>query len=321
MDTLEELYKQYNFPPDLIFNMDETMVDASGHRVKVIQRAGSPRPFTENEKKLEHITLALCINAAGHYLPPLCILPLKTLPPLKGEITQFFFLSGQENGFINNEIWHKWVEQILIPYIIQIRIDLGMPGQKALFIVDSHSTRAHQPTILLFETYNILVIILPAHSSTIMQPLDLAPNKEFKRNLRIHFPPKPNEERAEKRNRLLFTTMQCLAPALTPLQITQGFSRAGIWPFSKEAPLNSNLVRNPLAEINFQVPKKRTRGVRIAGKVLTFGESAPPALPALPAPLPSLPPPPAQPSTNSAPQQLYYHQQSIVPSVNSFLAL
>jgi len=36
MDRLGELLTTHNFPPELIFNMDETMLDASGYKVKVI---------------------------------------------------------------------------------------------------------------------------------------------------------------------------------------------------------------------------------------------------------------------------------------------
>jgi hypothetical protein len=319
MEKLEELMEEHQFPPELIFNMDETMVDASGHRVKVITRAKGKRPTTANEKKFEHITFGLCISAAGGFVRPLCILPLKTLPPLCAKVRQFFNISGQENGFISNEIWHEWVEKVFIPFVNRIRQELGYPDQKVLLIVDSHVTRAHQPTIDLFEANNILVFIIPAHSSTILQPLDLAPNKELKRNLRLNFVPKKDEDRVVKRNRLLYTSVLCLQASLTGLQISLGFARAGIWPFSKEAPLNSNLIRNPLAELEYQPPKKRTRGQRIAGTILTNGQPTPLPLPPSRPPLPALPTPTP---TNVPPQQLYCHDKSIVPknvTINSFV--
>ena len=101
MNTLQGLMEKYNFLPELIFNMDETMMDASGHRVRVITRAKSPRLFTENEVKMEHITVDLCISTTEGYVRPLCILPLKTLPPLELQVTGFFSISSQKNGFIS----------------------------------------------------------------------------------------------------------------------------------------------------------------------------------------------------------------------------
>lgn len=272
---------QHQFPPELIFNMDETMLDASGHRVKVISQASSPRPFTENEAKMEHITLGLCISASGSYLRPLAILPLKTLPPLEPRVVNFYSLSGQQNGFISNEIWHEWVRTVFIPHINNVRHQLGKPGQKVLFLVDSHSTRKYEPTIKLFEQNKIIVLILPAHSSTILQPLDLTCNGELKKLLRANFLPVADEDRPTKRNRLLVTSVFCLQGALIGLHIMNGFRRAGIYPFSKEAPLKSNLIRNPLQELEFRPPLKKKRGITIAGKVLTNGELPPLALPPL----------------------------------------
>lgn len=256
MKEIGELYEKYKFPPHLIFNMDETMVDAGGKRLKVITRAKSPRPFTETEGKLDHITYGLCISAAGGYLKPLCILPLKTLPHLEEEVLQFFSISGQENGFNSNELWYNWVKGVFIPYVEQTRRIKGCPNQTALLIADSHVTRGHQPTIDLLEQYNVHLKILPAHSSTILQPLDLSCNKEFKRALRLVFPPLPSEDRPTKHNRLLYSSVFALQSVFLGYQIQAGFKRSGLFPFSAKAPLDSNLVRNPLTERSFEPPKK-----------------------------------------------------------------
>lgn len=313
MSRLEQLMEEHQFPPQLIFNMDETMIDASGHRVKVITQASSPRPFTENETKGEHISLALCISASGSFLRPLAILPLKTLPPLEPEVISFFSISGQENGFISNEIWHDWVRTVFIPHINRVRQQLGKPHQKVLFLVDSHSTRKYEPTIQLLNEAGVITYVLPAHSSTVLQPLDLTCHAKFKELLRDNFLPVPNEEKGVKRNRLLHTTIYCLQGALIALHIMNGFRRAGIYPFSKEAPLNSDLVRNPLQELNFKLPEKRKRGKSIAGKVLTNGESTPPSLPApTPSPGPkSSPIPTILAPLNSAPKI------TLLPSCNN----
>jgi len=279
MQEIGDLYEKYEFPPYLIFNMDETMVDASGGKLKIITRAKSPRPFTETEGKLDHITYALCISAAGAYLKPLCILPLKTLPHLEEEVLQFFSITGQENGFISNELWHKWIEEVFIPYVEEIRRIKGCPNQTALLIADSHVTRGHQPTIDLLEQHNIHLKILPAHSSTILQPLDLSCNKEFKRALRLVFPPLSNEDKPTKRNRLLYSSVFALQSAFLGYQIQAGFKRSGLFPYSPEAPLDSNLVRNPLLERSFEPPKKKKRGVPIAGKLLTTLPKQPLGLP------------------------------------------
>lgn len=225
------------------------MLDPTHSKVKVISRSKRPRPFAETAAKGEHITFGLGISAAGVPLRPLCILPLVNLPPLSDEVVNFYHISGQENGFIDKDIFYLWVQNGLIPQVQEIRKNLKCPDQKALLIVDSHSSRDCADTIELCEQNGIIVLILPAHSSTILQPLDLSVNKALKEALRTNFEPVANESAPDKRNRLLYISIFCLQIAMNAITIKRGFSRAGIFPFSKEAPLKSHLVINPLKTI------------------------------------------------------------------------
>jgi DDE superfamily endonuclease len=155
---------------------------------------------------------------------------------------------------------------------------MNQPNTPVLFLVDSHSTCKHEPTKKLFEDNNIIFLVLPAHSSTILQPLDLTCNGELKRLLRANFVVVEGEDGPTKHNRLLYTSVYCLQLALGGLHIMNSFSRAGIHPFSKQAPLQSNLIRNPLTEITLQPLAKKKRGPSIAGKILVNGVDQTPVL-------------------------------------------
>jgi hypothetical protein len=61
---LEVLLLKYNFFPSLIFNMDETMLDASGYKMKVILHASFGHSYIGEETKLKHVTMGLCISAS-----------------------------------------------------------------------------------------------------------------------------------------------------------------------------------------------------------------------------------------------------------------
>ena len=104
MTKLERLLLKYEFLPELIFNMDETMLDTTGYKVKVVFCAGTSQPYTVEEVKLKHISLVLCISVFGGYVCLLVILSQKTVPPLNSLIVSFYTLTGQPNGFIDNEI-------------------------------------------------------------------------------------------------------------------------------------------------------------------------------------------------------------------------
>jgi hypothetical protein len=108
--------------------------------------------------------------------------------------------------------------------------------------MDEHNSRqCFIATQFLCEA-NIDVLILPAHSSTVLQLLDLTVNGEFKRLLSQNFTSIPGKPADIQRIRLLRIAGMVLHSSLTMLHITRGFARAGIYPFSKDIPLQFSLV-------------------------------------------------------------------------------
>lgn len=295
MQRLEDLIKKNNIPPFLIFNFDETMLDPSKRRVKVISHAKRPRPFIETAQKGEHITFGLCITASGEYLKPLCILPLVNLPPLSSDVENFYSFSGQPNGFINKEIFHLWIREQFIPNVNKIRQQHNCPSQSALLLIDSHNSRDDAETIQLCTDNNILAFTFPAHSSHLLQPLDLGVNKSLKDQLRESFEPILHESTSDRRNRLLQTSIDCLIGALIPTTIKRGFRRAGIFPFCFDAPFKTSLVKlAPSTPSSSNATAKNVRR-RIANSLLnannTYHRNPLPAAPPTPEITPPTPPP------------------------------
>src|SRR5205807_1227108 len=117
--------------------------------------------------------------------------------------------------------------------------ELNLQHAKALLIVDGHSSRLDPTSISALQEHSIDELIIPAHSSTILQPLDLAPFGSFKSLFSKHFKLQLDKSKDVRRIRLLAIAAMCLDSALSLLHITSGFSHAGIFPFNKIAPLNS----------------------------------------------------------------------------------
>jgi DDE superfamily endonuclease len=307
MDKLKKLMDWGKYHPSLIFNFDETMLYPGKRKMKVLVRAGSAKPVEKIMQKDKHVTFGLCITANGSYVKPLVIFPLKTLPNLPYLALDFFAITGQENGWINAEIYQQWLINIFIPHVRQQRAHLQDPSLRALLIVDGHSSHANDISTALCTQENIDVIVFPAHSSATLQPLDLGVNGAFKAILARHFKVKDNESVDERRARLLAVSVQCLQSALTPLYICEGFSKTGIFPFSREAPLNSELVIDPVDQIDQPRPAKRTRGPRISNQILTYGRPLPTVyLSVEPPSLPQLSPAPATHDSLINPETLMY---------------
>lgn len=255
--------------PGLIFNLDETMLHPGKNHLKVIVRGNGGRPTQKMQTKGEHITFALCVAANGDHLKPLVILPLKTLPDFPPELTNMYTWAGQQSGWMDKLIYQGWIYSTLIPHIKQIRDAFNNQSLPALLVVDGHNSRECPITTQLLRDNNIQCICMPAHSSTVLQPLDLTVNGEFKRVLGKHWKPILGEPLDIKRIRLLQVSGLALDDACSKLNIITGFAKAGISPFSLEAPLNSSLVRDPLTQWVPERKAKKKQGVDISGKVLT----------------------------------------------------
>jgi hypothetical protein len=104
MHTLRKLMQQYSFSPQLIFNFDETALDFSALKLKVISHAGTAHLFVEMAEKGKHISLGIYISASSQSLHPLVILSLKQLPLLSTEVLGFYAISRSDAGFITKEI-------------------------------------------------------------------------------------------------------------------------------------------------------------------------------------------------------------------------
>jgi hypothetical protein len=80
----------------------------------------------------------------------------------------------------------------IVPSIEGIRKTLPSTScKRALLIMDGHSTRNNYPLMKFLSSLQIDVIILPAHTSAVTQPLDLCCNAQFKRLIakkKLQFP-------------------------------------------------------------------------------------------------------------------------------------
>ena len=275
--------QQYKFPPQLIFNFDETALDFSAPKLKVISHAGSARPFATMAEKGEHISFGLCISASGQYLRPLVILPLKLLPALSPEVQAFYAISGSDAGFMTKEIWWGTLTESIIPDINNTRRKLGQLEAWALLIVDGHNSRDLAEGVEVCYSHRIILGCMPAHSSAICQPLDLSVNGIYKVNIHNFFRPIEGESVPDKRNRLLFLSIYALQVAFNAYTIQLGFSRAGIYPFSLQAPLNSHYIKSPFIPTPPLAPPKGSKRRSISGRVLT-PENTLRGLPPAPAP-------------------------------------
>ena len=192
-------------------------------------------------------------------------------PPLSKSVLDAFNFAGQPNGWMSGPIFLNIIENGFVKEINEYRAAKGEPNEVVLLILDHHSSRDSLDAKSLYENHKILVLIIPAHSSAITQPLDLSVNQALKKKLGEHFADIPGESVPDRRNRLLQLCDLALSHAICRGCIIDGFNRTGLFPYNPEIPLKSGMVIAAIDPIPIvQEKSSRKRGPNIAGGKIMF---------------------------------------------------
>ena len=85
-----------------------------------------------------------------------------------------------KDSYQTRKTFQKMMLGYYLPEMIHIRKQMDKTATPILLILDGHSSRICLPFIRFCKANNIIVLILPAHTSSITQPLDCVPNGVFK---------------------------------------------------------------------------------------------------------------------------------------------
>lgn len=178
---LEELVT--GLPVDLVANLDEMgyseFTDARKMTMVVPSWAPNDDVFPLDRTK-KRITILHCIFVDGSSIPPLIVIPRKTIEKElldAGLIPSKCILIYQKHGFIDTEAFLHWSTEFLIPEFrkrIEAHCDSDPSFDRGgVLIIDG--LRQHYCEYFEDEAFynRISPIQLPAHSSDQTQPLDL----------------------------------------------------------------------------------------------------------------------------------------------------
>lgn len=160
------------------------------NRFEVYHPADVPCPTVEAIEKGQHMSLSLCISAAGEALESLIVLPVKTLPALPTCLGPAYVVRGSETGtgWLTGVMWREWLELIFVPRVAAIRQRLKLPDKApALLVVDGLAAHLMNGVKEFLEENGVHQLVLPPHTSTVLQPLDLACNGILKQEMQKRY--------------------------------------------------------------------------------------------------------------------------------------
>jgi hypothetical protein len=230
---------KYGIADEDMYNFDESGF-LMGKISSQLVVTGSEKPG--KRKKLqpgdrEWTTLVQAIGATGKRIPPFLIFAGKVL------ISTWFYdlprdwvIQVSSTGWINNDLALAWLHHF--------DSHARPVGEYRLLIIDGHESHCSVAFQDLCKEKKIITLCMPAHSSHLLQPLDVACFSPLKRKY-------GDAISALARSRIHHISKETFLPAFkstydkifTPANIRAGFRGAGLAPHDPEAVLSKLDVR------------------------------------------------------------------------------
>lgn len=244
----------FNRDPRLIFGADETDMRPS-NRFKVIAPLNTPG-LTHDEVAAKHITAMCAHSAGGVAVPPFILLSqMAKLPPeLTGLGTsgpEVAWYGTSEKGYMTEKTFYIWAF-MFVTWLTGYRATVlpeSLQKANVLLVIDGCLAHGAPEAMHLFAKHNVTVLVLPAHTSHLLQPFDVVLAAPLKASFR-HF---LSEEKAKLRNapltkaaktRLILVRafIRSWRTVATPENCARSFEAVGIFPLSPFVVLNSPFV-------------------------------------------------------------------------------
>lgn len=175
----EKLMDDYKFPPDKIYNVDETGISVvPSQMLQVLSQKGKRQigALTSAERG-SLITCVICMSAGGSFVPPMIIFPRKRSHPLlmKGAPPGAIH-ECHPSGWIQTNLFTKWFEH----FIQHVKPSRESP---ILLLLDGHTSHTRNLELIdLARQNHVHLLSIPPHSSHKIQPLDksfMGPLKKY----------------------------------------------------------------------------------------------------------------------------------------------
>ena len=269
-----------NIPASFVYNMDETgineLANAKRKRVLVPHRHTGGTVKYPIERNTSHATLVACIAADGTAIKPLVIIKevsIRQRLVQEGWTRHKVMFGHSQTGYINKELFMRWLREVFIADVARRRLDFEMPTQRAVLMMDNCSVHIDEAVLEILTANNITAVFIPPHGSYVFQPLDRVMFSSFKARLRSAIP-----HEVDKQTERLSKILESWEDASKTSTIIGSFKLAGLVyrllgdnlvvsfdPNNIKIPNGINIPtpNEPLREPPQPVRRPRARGPRI----------------------------------------------------------
>jgi len=228
-NQLTQIIIEFGVTRERIFNMDETGFAQKSKSKKVIAVKGSKNVWSKSVEASFHLTITACVSASGYVLPPMFIVPGQRLnrDVMDGCDIPQSVVSVAPKGFMNSKSFLKWI----------VHFENNVPGtikRPLVLVYDGYGSHYNDEIVEKAIEIGVILLLLPANATHLIQPLDISVFKPFKTVLKREM-----ESFMIDNAVTTFTKKQALQIASIawtsgiiekPTNIINGFEASGIYP-------------------------------------------------------------------------------------------
>lgn len=157
-------------PPENIVNYDETNLSDDPKGKLMLFRKGTKYPERIMNTSKSCVSLMFACSASGDFLPPYTVYKAERLMDtwvMGGPINARY--NRSKSGWFDGQCFKDWLAKVAVPYFRHLQ-----NNETRFLIGDNLACHLSADVIELTETNNIKMVFLPANSTHLLQPLDVA---------------------------------------------------------------------------------------------------------------------------------------------------
>ena len=229
--NLRTVMRRCEFPPEAIYNMDETGVTTVQRPTKIVAEKGVKQigKMTSGERG-ELVTVACAVNAIGNAIPPMMIFPRVRYNDR--------FIFGAPAGTIGAATKSGWMtEESFLVFLAHFRRHAKPAADNpVLLVLDNHASHLSVQALDFAKQCHVTILTFPPHCSHKLQPLDRTVYGPFKRYYNNAADSWMLNHAGV--NMVIYDLAQLVGSAfksaMTPGNIVAGFRVSGIYPFNAD---------------------------------------------------------------------------------------
>jgi len=170
--------QKYGIAQDDVYNFDETgfRIGVLTGGTKVITHVATKAVYLSDPDNRESITSVECISAGGDVIAPMIIMAGKVMleKHFDNSLNSDTLLAVSESGYSNDVLGLKWLHHF------HRFTEAKKKGVWRMLIFDGHGSHLSDDFLLFAWEKKILPFLFPAHTTHLLQPLDVGVFQPFK---------------------------------------------------------------------------------------------------------------------------------------------